>query len=392
MDVVRPIRVHALIDGLGWGGAEMLLGDFAAGAATAGIQLSVGFLKERDGSPAAARLRAQGVEPVQVPVTRLLEPSALRTVRRHLAEVRPDVVHTHLGYSDFLGGIAARSLGVPAVSTMHITEWEWERGRRDSTKLLLFARARRHCMGRVITVSEAMRASYLRTGWDRPHRVVTVHNGIVGRGRPGSSPAVRASLGLGPEHVVLAMVTVLRIGKGHDVAVAAVQELLVRFPDVRLLILGDGPDRSEIQRLAARLGDAVVLAGHRDDVMAVLDAVDVLVHPSHVDALPTALLEAMAAAVPVVATSVGGIPEIVVHRRTGILVEAPPQPRALADALVPLLLDRELRRRLGAAGRARFQQHFTAERWAERTRVVYDELLRDATRPSGEARRSRSRA
>lgn len=364
------IKVHALIDGLGFGGAEALLADFALGAPAAGVELSVGYLLEKDGSPLAARLRQRGVEPEQAPITGLLKPSAFRSVRRQLADRRPDVVHTHLGYSDLLGGAAARSLGIPAVASVHTMEWE--RGTRDDLKLRLMGLARRACAWRTITVSDAARRAFLDAGWESPARVVTIHNGIAAQPRDGAGAAVRSELGLGPDDLVAAMVAVLRLGKGHDVAIEAVGRLRERFPLLRLVVVGDGPARAEVERLAAPLGDTVVMAGHREDVMAILDASDVVVHPSRVDAFPGALLEAMAASVPVVATSVGGIPEIVEPDVTGLLFEPPPDAGRLSAALEPLLGDPERRRRLGAAGRERFEAEFTVERWAERLREVYE--------------------
>jgi glycosyltransferase involved in cell wall biosynthesis len=168
---------------------------------------------------------------------------------------------------------------------------------------------------------------------------------------------------------------VLRPGKGHDAAVAAATLLAERHPRLRLVLVGDGPARPEVEALAARLGERALLAGHRDDVMAVLDATDVLLHPSSVDAFPTALLEALAAGVPVVSTRVGGIPEIVDEGETGTLIDAPPDPAALAAALEPYLADGELRRRVGDHARERFGERFTAARWAERLRLVYSSVI-----------------
>ena len=163
-----------------------------------------------------------------------------------------------------------------------------------------------------------------------------------------------------------------------------------RFPRLRLLIVGDGPLRAEVERRAASLGGVAVVAGHRDDVMAVLDGVDVLLHPSLVDAFPTALLEAMAAAVPVVATSVGGIPEIVEDGSTGTLIEAPPRPEAVAGALLPLLADAGRRTELGRRGRERFEREFSAQRWAERLRGVYETALAERPRRPARSRRART--
>ena len=142
MDGRAPHRVHALIDSLTWGGAEMLLADFAAGAGSAGIELSVGYLVDVDGSPAAAPLRARGVDPQLVPIRSALNPADARRVRRHVAGVRPDVLHTHLAYSDLLGGLAARRLGLPAVCTVHVMQLEASARARARTALTTAVRRR----------------------------------------------------------------------------------------------------------------------------------------------------------------------------------------------------------------------------------------------------------
>lgn len=376
------LHVLTLIDGLGWGGAEMLLADLVAAAPAAGLRLSVAYLHEREASPAAARLRAVGVVPVPVLIDRLLSVRSVRRVRRHIAELRPDVVHTHLGYSDFLGGLAARSLGIPAVSTIHLTHWNATDGRRDALKEWLFAQARRRCMSRVLAVSDAARDSYLEWGWDRPDRVITVHNGVRDAVDDDARAAIRNELGVGGEDFLVTIVSVLRERKGHRAAIEAIDELS-RSPHTRharLLVVGDGPAREEIRALAAPLGNHVIMAGHRDDVPALLQATDVLLHPSLQDAFPTVLLEAMAAGIPVVATNVGGIPEITVPGVTGVLVQPPPTGGSLAEALRPLIQDRRAREAQGRAGRDRYRRLFTADAWAARLRCVYADVLASRSR------------
>ena len=373
------LRVHVLIDSLNWGGAETLLAEYAIGAGRAGIEVSVAHLSDRSG--AEHRLRDQGIEPTLVPVTGLLSRAGRRRVRDHLATVDPDLLHTHLGYSDVYGGLAARSLGIPAVATLH-TMADPD-GLRERTQYRLMALARRHCAQRVIAVSDALRANYLARGWDTAERVVTVRNGILGEAQPGSRSRVRAELGLSEDALVVGMVSVLRHGKGHDIAARAVGALRERFPQIRLLVLGTGPEREVIARELEPLGEAAIMTGHRDDVLDVIDAMDVLIHPSLIDALPTALIEAMAASTPVVATAVGGIPEIVTPGETGILIGAPPTSPELVEALGSLLADPELRRRLGAGGRARFLAEFSVDRWMQRLLPVYEDaiaLRRDAGR------------
>jgi len=368
--------VHALIDSLTWGGAESLLGDFAAGAPTAGIELSVGFLKDIDDSPSARRLEESGITPTLIGAGRLRDPGSLRRVHAHLGSVRPDVLHTHLPTADVLGGIAARRLGIPAVSTIHLigraaTDPD---GPRTVVKAHSAAIVRRLTDARVIAVSEAARQAYLRRFRERPPRVVTIHNGIQ-RPRPSRSrEQVREELGIPPEAFLAAMVAVLREGKGHEVAVEAVSRLRERHRQLVLLVVGDGPDRERIAALAGPLGGGALLTGHRGDVPDLLAAVDALVHPTDMDAFPTILLEAAAAGLPIVATAVGGIPEIVEPGVSGFLIPAPAQAGALAEALERLLEDAPLRRRMGTAAAQRFESEFSAERWAGRLRALYDEV------------------
>ena len=370
----RRLRLHVLIDSLGQGGAEALLADFAIAVRAGGIELSVAYLHAR--TTAAGRLSELGIEPTQVPIRSLLGYRDRHAVRRHLAAVRPDLLHTHLGYSDLLGSLGARALGIPSVSTLHIEDWD--RRPRERVKHHLMAMARRRGAARVIAVSEAARRSYLARRWDRPERIVAVHNGILDRSSPGSGPEIRRQLGLAPDELVLAMVGVLRPEKRHDIAIEAVERLAQRFERVRLLIVGDGPERAQVERLARRAGRRVSLAGYRADVPALLDAVDVLVHPSRTDAFPSALLEAMAARVPAVATAVGGIPEIIEDGETGIMIPAPPGADMLASAVGRLLADRGLRLRIGANGRKDYEARFTTGRWLERLAPVYEYALKQA--------------
>ena len=382
-----PLRVHVLIDTLGAGGAEFLLADFAAVAPDVGIDVTVAALKPLSGPvPAAERLRRGGVEPDAVPVTSMVRPRSLRLVRAHLARVRPDLLHTHLGTADFLGGAAARTLQIPCVSTIH-ADWFGE-SRADRARAWLAARARRQCADLVIAVSDSSRRAYLAEGLDRPDHVTVVRNGIAERARPGSGAAVREQLGLAAGDLVITAVSALRPEKNFETAIDAVGLLRDRFPNARLVIAGDGP-HAEAVRVHAAGRERVILAGHREDVMELLDATDVLVHPSRFDAFPTTLLEAMAASVPIVATAVGGMLEIVEPETSGILVPPPPTARAFADALTPLLEDVALRRRLAAGGRARFEREFGALPWLRRLRATYDGVLnaRGAATRRGRRRR-----
>jgi glycosyltransferase involved in cell wall biosynthesis len=379
------VEVLALIDHFVVGGAETLLTRFALAAVDAGINLRIACLEDRGGNPAAEPLVEHGMPPVNLDLTGPPRLRALRTVRRHIAAVRPQIVHTHLGTSDVLGGIAARSLGLPVVCTIHASQW-------GAPGLALRRRVVRHCASRIIAVSECARREYLARRFATERQIVTIHNGVDLVPAPGSGAALRRELGLSADDCVVGMVSALRPEKGHDIAMGAVRELQTRFPKLRLLIVGQGQLHGELVERAREFDGAVVVAGLRHDLPRVFDACDVCLQPSWADAFPTSVIEAMAASVPVLATAVGGIPEMISDGRTGVLLAPPPRVAALAAALGELLEDPERRRRLASGARRVYLDRFTAGPWVRGTRALYDDVLAElGPRHAPHRRRSRLR-
>lgn len=370
MDADRPLHAHVVVDGLGYGGAETLLGDLAAAAPGAGLRLTVTALGRRRPDPAARRLRALGIDVEVLDIGGLLAPRDHRRLWRRLRAVAPDVLHAHLEYADLFAGVAARRLGLPCVSTIHVMRWEEDR--RERLKLALAARARAIGMQAVICVSAAAREAYLAQGWPTPP-VLVVPNGIAADVRPEASAALRERLGIARGARVVGTLSVLRDGKGHEALFAALPALRAAVPDVEVLVAGDGPDAARITAAARAAGARPV--GHVEDPLAFVGALDVLAHPSAVDALPTALMEAAAAGTPVVATAVGGIPDIVDDGRTGLLLGADAGPEGLAAALAALLGDPGRRAAMAAAARERHRERFSADRWAARLREVYGQAV-----------------
>jgi glycosyltransferase involved in cell wall biosynthesis len=198
--------------------------------------------------------------------------------------------------------------------------------------------------------------------------------------RPSATREVlRAQLGAGPEMPVLLVAANLVRRKGVDVLLAAVAALAPRSRST-LWVAGDGPERAELESAAARLGIAerVRFLGRRSDVPDLLEACDVFVLPARQEGLGVAALEAMARGRPVVASAVGGLAEIVIPERTGLLVP-PDDAAALAAALDRLLADPGLARRLGAAGAARVAEHFLAEQMVSAYEALYREILAEST-------------
>lgn len=369
-----PLRVTHVIHGLGPGGAERVLLDLAEAAPAAGMQLSVLSLMPLAEHSYPDELRRRGASVSTLELGSRWDARALQLAARRIATTSPDVVHTHLKHADLVGGFAAHRLGVPLVSTLHLVEDAPSALGR--VKRLLAAQARLRIASRTVAVSDAVRQWYLAMSRADPDRVVTVHNGITPpvaltdeeRAR------LRAEIGVPGGAAMVTLVGVMRPGKGHEAAVAMARGL-PRDRDVRVVLVGDGPRRAELERSAAEdvRGGRVIFAGYRTDVSAVLQCSDVQVSASDFDALPTVLIEGLAAATPAVAYAVGGVPEIVTPD-TGCLRPAG-DTAGLADAVTALLADPALRLRLGTAGRQRFEREFAASAWAGRLRALYGAVL-----------------
>ena len=316
------------------------------------------------------RAEALGARPVALPHPRAADFGAV--IAAHLRAHPPEVFHVHVGTGreDFDGARVARAEGVPAVlQTQH---YPWLMG--SPKHRVPFFRAIEP-VDHLIAVSDGQRRTYERIGVPA-EGMTTVANGIRPRGEGPGRQAAREALGLGPDQPVVLTVGRLNVMKGHTHLLDAVPGLLRRSPDLAVVIVGQGHLEQALRAQAAALGvtGAVHLAGHRSDARMLLDAADVFVLPSRHEGMPLALLEAMDAGLPVVATRVIGSEEVVDEGRTGLLVR-PRDPAGLEAALARLLSDPGLRAEYGRAGRRRFVEGFTAARMAQDTLAVYGRVL-----------------
>lgn len=369
------MKVLWLLDSLTLGGAEVVAASFLRHAADFGIDAELCCLKTLRGNPFEEALRHEGLPVRNLEARNLRDRAAFGRLVEHIRRTGPDVLHLHLTYATIWGLLAAKRCGRPAVATLHggpvpVSSWSREGLRQRWMANLLRRRA-----VRVLAVSEAVREAWRRHGRLSSEALEVLPNGVP---LPAACPsraasgAERRALGLPDGDPLIVTVATLRGGKGVDTLLAASSRVLAARPGMRLAVVGEGPLRSELEEQAARLGleDSVSWLGLRHDVPALLAAADVFVLASDHDALPTALLEAMATRTPVVASRVGGIPEIVRDGTTGLLVP-PRDPGALAAALSRLAGDPSERQRLGAAGYQRVREGFSLEIWLERLRGVY---------------------
>lgn len=363
--------VH-VIHSLEPGGAERVLVDLAEVAVARGVRITVvPLLAPRDPRIADA-LRAASADVRPLHLAGRWDPRAFARCRRLLRALRPDVVHSHLKHADLTAAVSSRGLSIPLVSTLHVIE-DTPAG-LDRLKRGLAVAARSRVAARTITVSEAQRRWYTGTFRVDPARVVTIPNGVRAPAPATETDRarVRRALGAPDTAVVAVMVAIMRPGKGHADLLAALAHLPAAL-DVRVVLAGDGELRHGLEAAAATLPPGrVSFAGFVDDVTDLLRGGDLVVQPSHADALPTALIQALAAGLPVVATTVGGIPEIVTPD-VGVLVPPGDVP-ALAAALASVAEDAGLRSSCAKLARRRFEEHFEASIWLDRLLAVYREV------------------
>jgi glycosyltransferase involved in cell wall biosynthesis len=315
-------------------------------------------------------LERTGVPLERLPCPRDVDPRLARRVRRAVGAQRPDLLHTHLIHADVYGALA-RGPAV-LVSTKHNDD-PFRSGRARHLEKLLTRRA-----ARVVCITEALARFNREVVGLPPDKLRVVHYGLD---EPPSAWGPPGGPELPADAPVLVAVARLVPQKGVDVAVRALARVRKTRPETRLVVLGEGPERSALDELAAELGasEAVSFPGRVGDVAWWLRRAALLVHPARWEGFGLALLEAMLCARPVVASAVSSVPEIVVDGETGLLVP-PDDPEALAERISALLDDPVRAAALGAAGETRARTEFSVARMADRTVAVYEEALASSRR------------
>ncbi len=374
---MRSLRVLHVVSVPGVGGAQVYVAGVARALAGKGYRVAVACPDD----PALVTAYAGVADVFPLPVARRLSPwrdlRFLVALVRLLRRERFDVVQTSAAKASLFGRLAARLAGVPVVIfTAHgfpfhpfmtaPLRWTLETLERVMS---------RACTDMVVSVSETDRRDAVARGIVPATRIRTIPNGIVPAPPSLDGAAARRRLGLALDQPVVGTVGRLARQKSPEDVVRVAAHVVREIPAAAFLLVGDGPLRAGLERLARDLGVArnVRFLGVRDDVDAILPALDVLLLTSLWEGMPLTILEAMAAGLPVVATRVNGVPEVVAHGATGLLAEPRDVP-ALAAHVLALLGARESAQAMGEAGRQRVGERFTFGRTVDALSDLYQEL------------------
>jgi len=378
--------VLVVINNLRLGGAERMLERLVVALGVSGrVRFTVCSLE--DVGPIGQRLESRGIEVIAL---RLRGGSArvalagIFGVRRILRGRRFDVIHSVLYRSHVVSRFARLGLRprVSLVSSEHCV------GHNRNAAIRFVNRLTGAMSDRVLTVSRAVADDVVGRDGVPASKVAVVPNGVE-QATPSARERsrLRHALGIADSEVAFLYLGRLHHEKGPDVLVSALEVLHRLAPGGwRMLIVGEGPERAALtDRIAAlHLREMVILPGGRRRVEPWLNAADIMVSPSREEGMPVAVLEAMIHGKAVVATAVGGTPEVVTDTVTGLLVD-PENPEGLAAAMLRLLSEPETRRAMGERGRARAHDSFTVEQMAERTLREYDSIMTSARPGRAEA-------
>lgn len=368
------------------GGTRRHIGELSIGLAQRGVDVTLFASAVRDQTFRfdLARIAAAGARVVEIPMRREIAPlTDARHLARLIREFRRgefDLIHTHSSKAGALGRVAAR-IALPRAKIVHTPHtfafnFAEQFSARKRKLFLSIERRLGRVTDRLVHVSESERLEGLGLGIVPAERAIVIPNGIdperyVGRDRT----RVRAELGIDDATPLLGAVGLLNEAKGHSFLIDAIGMLRARGRELRCVIVGEGALRGALERaiVEQRLEGVVSLLGYRRDVPDVLAALDVFAMPSLWEGMPYGVLEAMAAARPVVASDVNGCRDLVKDGVTGLLVRSR-DAVALADALERVLVDRALADRIAAAGRERVRSEYSLATMIDRYLDLFGSL------------------
>jgi glycosyltransferase involved in cell wall biosynthesis len=377
--VNKPLRINfmAAIHSMIVGGAERICQDILLRIDR--DRFNPILLCMRESGPLAERVAREGIKVYSNLTSDKYDFTVALRLQRIMRHEEIHALETFgSGEKLFWGRLCAKWAGVPAItSSLHKT---FIKGKSHSVEFL-----NRMLWGlndRIIAIGEASKDYLVRYEGVPDKKVTVIYNGIdLERFKPRSPELrIKRELGIPEENQVVGILAVLRPEKAHQVFLESAKIISEGFPKVSFLVVGDGSERAELEKLSSQLGldGRVIFAGNRSDVPEVLSIFDVAVLCSdpYIETLPTAILEAMAMAKPAVATEVGCLREMIIDGTNGYLLP-PRKPKQLAEAISELLRSEELAQKMGQAGRKRTEELFSIERMVGKREELFEEILEE---------------
>jgi glycosyltransferase involved in cell wall biosynthesis len=398
--LAEAVRVLRVIARLNMGGPALHVSYLTAGLQSRGYEttLVAGSLARGEGSMSFVA-EELGVEVVQVPhlsreISAVGDPLSVAQLVRLIRRVRPHILHTHTAKAGAVGrtaAVLAGAAGPPIV--VHTFHGHVLRGYFGPAQAAFFRHVERQLASRstrLIAVSPQVRDDLVALGVAPAEKFEVVRLGIELGARTAAEDDARGQFrrlfGIPEERFVIGWIGRMTGVKRLPVVLEAFRDLLAQGADATLCLVGEGPDRDDVERLARRLGIArsCLFVGYQRDVAPYYRLIDVLVLASANEGTPVVAIEALAAGRPVVSTDVGGVADVVRDGADGLLVPPEDAP-ALAHALGRLAGDRELRERLGAAGAADVPERYAVDRLIDDVDALYRRLLAEAGLPTPRA-------
>lgn len=380
---MKRVKVLQLISSGGYYGAENMLLNLCASQEQSGCQNSL-LLFYNVHVPNVEfyeRARRRGIGVRMVHCNGRADWRAVRQIEEYIQEDAVDLVHTHGYKADLYGYLAAWRCHKPLVATCH----NWVGG---TAALGIYNHLDRMALKKfnaLAAVSDTVARRLLAFGVPA-EKIKTIANGIDVKAfeRAEPLPLLNAE-----GSTVVGVVARLDLQKGFEYLLQAARELCKTFPGLKIVIVGEGPDRDKIESMIQQYGlqSSVMLAGQQSNMPGVYAAMDIFVLPSLNEGLPMTVLEAMAASKPVIATRVGAIPGVIKDAENGLLVD-PRNSEGLRNAIASLLDDPERRRRLGDRAHAWVSRNYTSEAMALKYREMYEEVLGKPASPAMPARQA----
>ena len=314
----------------------------------------------------------EGVPTLSIQMSKGFNILAIYKLVKFIKKNRIDIVHTHSSVDSRVGGIAGKISGIPVVRSRHISLPV------SQSKLTWFQYMK--LADKVITSGSFIKESLVRRNNMISKQIVSIPAGADEKIYSGDVVVedIRLQFNLNERQFLVGMVSVLRSWKGHNYVIEAMRSLVKKVPNIQLLIVGDGPKKQEILDLISKysLERYITLTGHQENPVPFYKSMDLIILPSYEgEATSQTLPQAMLMNKPVISTDIGGLPEVVIHNDTGLVVP-PKDSQAIVSAILELYSDEALRIKLAKNGRSHALKFFTFDKMVDSTYNVYTDLLK----------------